>query len=133
VSAALRQLPASPTADARAEFGDEVVEEHRRLFEALRREELEHRGTLDALQKQELEHRRTLDLLQKLELEHRRTGDTLQEAAAENRALGAELAAARSGLDSYRSRRIIRLLDQSRVGAVIRASLRTGRRPISPR
>jgi hypothetical protein len=145
VAAALRQLPASPTADARAEFGDEVVEEHRRLFDALRQEglehrgtldalqkqELEHRGTLDALQKQELEHHRTLDLLQKEELEHRLTGDTLQEAAAENRALAAELAAARSGLDSYRSRRIIRLLDQSRAGAVIRASLRTGRRPIS--
>jgi hypothetical protein len=133
VSAALRKLPASLTADARARFGHEVVEEHRRLFEALRQQELEHRGTLDALREEELEHRRTLDLLQKLELEHRRTGDTLQEATAENRALGAELAAARSGLDSYRSRRIIRLLDQSRVGAAIRASLRTGRRPISRR
>jgi hypothetical protein len=140
VSTALRQLPASPTADARAEFGDEVVEEHRRLFEALRQEELEHRGTLDALQKRELEHGRALDLLREEELEHGRTRGTLQEmaagrdeAAAENRALAAELAAARSGLDSYRSRRIIRLLDRSRVGAVIRASLRTGRRPISPR
>jgi hypothetical protein len=126
VSAALRQLPVSPTADARAEFGDEVVEEHRRLFEALRQEELEHRGTLDALQKQELEQRRTLDLLQ--EVAAGRDG-----AAAENRALAAELAAARSGLDSYRSRRIIRFLDQSRAGALIRASLRTGWRPISRR
>ncbi len=132
VSAALRQLPASPTADPRAEFGDEVVEEHRRLFEALQREELEHRGTLDRLRKQELEHRHVLDLLQKEELEHRRTGDTLQEAAAENRALAAELVAARSGFDGYRSRRIIRLLDQSRVGSVLRRSGRTRKRPINP-
>jgi hypothetical protein len=126
VSAALRQLPTSLTADARAEFGDEVVKEHRRLFDAMREEELGHRGTLGALQKQELDHRRTMDLLHEVAAGR-------DEAAAENRALGAELAAARGELDSYRSRRIIRLLDQSRVGAVIRASLRTGRRPISPR
>jgi hypothetical protein len=114
VSTALRELPTSPSADARSEFGREIAEQQRRLA--------------DALQQKELEHRRTLDALHQEELEHHRTRDALEQETADRAALTRELAATRRALASYRSRRVIRLLDDSAVGHVIRMALTTPRR-----
>jgi hypothetical protein len=98
VATALNDLPAPPSSGVHAEFGLSITREHGRILDEAIRRDAERLAEVTE------EHARAID------------------------ALRAETERAEELLGVYKSRRIIRLLDDSRAGAALRAALRLRRR-----
>jgi hypothetical protein len=142
VSAAVHDLPVSPSSEARAELGLRMVVEHARVLDALRREaesraaEVAGRAAEAAGRAAEVAGRAAEAAGRAAEAAGRAAEAAGRAAEAEGRAAAlADLAGARDQLAAYRSRRVIRLLDDSRIAGAIHAvagGRRSGSRPEPP-